>query len=97
MIPLIAKLLPLVPALVRGVEGIFVKRSPEDKRGTEKRDAVLAALMGIAQVLAQKGDTIKQDEILGMIETVVQQEKQEGDTKVVLRFSNGLFVGVGEN
>lgn len=97
MVPLLAKLLPLAPLLVRGVEKVFPKRTPEDKRGSEKRQAVFAALVGVAQVLAGEGEQIKQDEILGMIETLVQQEKQDVDAKVVLRFSKGLFVGTGDN
>jgi hypothetical protein len=75
MIPLIAALIPLVPAIVQGIEKLF-----GSGKGAEKKDAAVSLVDLFAQKLGG-GQTPPElaQAIPGLVEWVVQQLKAKGE------------------
>lgn len=77
MIPLIAALLPLIPAIVQGVEGLFgAGKGPEKK--TAAVDSTVAALSALAKKFGIEVPPELLSAVPGLVEWVVQQLKAKG-------------------
>jgi len=80
----LALLLPLIPTLIQGVEGIFANKP---KSGTDKMDAVAQALRAVFDKLVTSGvvpgGTLTDDAIRGAIEAVFQQISKGGQVPIV--------------
>ena len=77
MIPLVTALLPLLPTVIRSVEGLF--KAP--KSGPAKMSATVGAVKGLVEKLVETGEFegVTDEVLRGVVETVLAQMKQANE------------------
>ena len=73
LIPIIAAALPLLPGLIRAAEGIFSKRSPEEKRGPSKREYVIESVLDALEAVGILPAVLRNESIKKAIGVIIDR------------------------
>ena len=95
---ILGSVLPLLPGLIKGVEGIFKKRDQSEKLGDIRADALREMLKVLCSYLKKAGflNEIPSDDVLrGVIEAIFQNLKITGELAAPIQAAIPLLPAPG--